>query len=83
MVFSTILAISTPILICFGCSKAHFVGGGYRNLYPYPHLPYPQPMWVQNPQQSLLLIKVQIHYLHLSYLYVLLYLVCAIVYVCM
>ena len=51
MVFPTILAISPPILICFGCSKAHFLGGGYRNLYLYlyPPVPYPQPVWVPKP----------------------------------
>ena len=51
MVFCTILAISPPILIHFGCSKAHFVGGGYRNPYPYPYpsIPYPLPTRVSKP----------------------------------
>ena len=48
MMFSIILAISPPIPIRFGHSRAHFVGDGYRNLYPYPypHLPYPQPVTI-------------------------------------
>ena len=48
MMFSIILAISPPIPIRFGRSRAHFVGDGYRNLYPYPypHLPYPQPVTI-------------------------------------
>src|SRR5882757_9564843 len=50
-VFSTILAISTPIPIRFGCSRAYFIAGGYRNPYPYPypHVTYPQPVRVQKP----------------------------------
>jgi hypothetical protein len=45
------LAISPPILIRFGCSRARFVGGGYRNPYPYlyPPVPYPQPVRVSKP----------------------------------
>src|SRR6266568_2186645 len=51
MVFSTIFAISPPIPIHFGCSRARFVGGRYRNLYLYPylHVPCPQPMQLQKP----------------------------------
>ena len=41
--YRIILAISQPFLICFACSKARFVGGGYANAYPdpYPKDPYP------------------------------------------
>ena len=34
-----VLAISCPFLICFEHSRAHFKGGGYRNLYLYPSIP--------------------------------------------
>ena len=60
MVFSTILAISPPILIHFGYFKAHFVGGRYRNPYPYP---YPNLLYLQPVQvQKSLIITIYLHH---------------------